>query len=134
MYELRHCLAIIILVLGSTMPIAAGPLEDGEAAYHNGDYNAALRLWRPLADHGNAAAQFNLGVMYNNGRGVPRDYARAYMWFSLAAASGDQTAQEYRDMLEKSMSQAQIAEAQKLTRDWRPSGARADPAARAGAR
>ena len=115
-----------------TAPVAitpTGPLAEGEAAYRRGDYATALRLWRPLADRGDADAQFNLGIAYNNGDGVPKDYARAYMWFSLAAAAGDPTAAEYRDTVERSMSPAQIAEAQKLARAWRPRNAtaRAEP-------
>ena len=123
MHPFKHGIAAIIFLLSIAVPAAAGPIEDGEAAYQSGNYSTALRLWRPLAERGDAGAQFNLGVMYNNGRGVPKDYARAYMWFSLAAAGGDQTAGDYRDTVEKSMSQAQIAEAQKLAREWKPSGA-----------
>jgi TPR repeat protein len=121
MHPFKYSSAVIIFLLSIAVPAAAGPIEDGEAAYQSGNYSVALRLWRPLAERGEAAAQFNLGVMYNNGSGVPKDYASAYMWFSLAAARGDQTAAEYRDAVEKSMSPAQIAEAQRLTREWRPS-------------
>jgi TPR repeat protein len=45
-------------------PVAAGPFEDAGAAYDKGDYATALRLWRPMAEQGNAAAQFNLGQVY----------------------------------------------------------------------
>ncbi len=46
----------------------------------------ALREWRPLAEQGNANAQFRLGFMYEKGLGVPQDYAQAHMWFDLAAS------------------------------------------------
>ncbi len=65
---------------------AAGPLEDGLAAYDRGDFATAMRLWRPLAEQGNVTAQYNLGVMYAKGRGVPQDYVQAYLWFNLAAS------------------------------------------------
>ena len=62
--------------LGLTAPAWAG-LDEGVAAYKRGDYATALREWRPLAKQGNAKAQFVLGVMYDKGRGVPQDYAKA---------------------------------------------------------
>ncbi len=66
----------------------AGPYEDGKAAYNRGDYATAFKLWLPLAEQGDATAQYNIGVMYSKGRGVPRDYVYvfAYRWFNLAAA------------------------------------------------
>lgn len=66
----------------------AGPFEDGAAGYDRGDYATALRLWRPLAAKGIAEAQHNLGVMYTNGEGVPRDDAEALKWWRLAAKQG----------------------------------------------
>jgi hypothetical protein len=72
---------------------AAGPLEDGLAAYDRGDFATAMRLWRPLAEQGNVTAQYNLGVMYAKGRGVPQDDAEAVKWYRLAAEQGNVTAQ-----------------------------------------
>ena len=120
----RHAAAAIILVLSFIVPVAAGPLEDGEAAYESGDYVTALRLFRPLANQGDARAQFSLGVIYNNGRGVAQDYVRAYMWLSLAAARGDQTAAEYLDIVARDLTLAQIAKARKLAREWKPTQTR----------
>jgi TPR repeat protein len=62
-------------------PAAAGPLEDGQAAYNSGDYATALKLWHPLADQGVAAAQYNLGNIYGGGLGVPQNYAQTAKWF-----------------------------------------------------
>jgi hypothetical protein len=59
----------------------------------NGDYATALRLLRPLAERGNRQAQYNLAVMYANGRGVPRDEAEANRWYRKAAEQGDASAQ-----------------------------------------
>ena len=56
--------AMAIMFLGAA---AAGPLEDGSSAYQRGDYATALRLWRPLAEHGDPRVQYNLGLMYGMG-------------------------------------------------------------------
>ncbi len=78
--------------LGLTAPAWAG-LKEGAAAQKRGDYATALRELRPLAEQGNAKAQYNLGVMYDKGRGVPQDYAKAVGWWRKAAEQGDAKAQ-----------------------------------------
>jgi hypothetical protein len=70
-----------------------GEQEDGITAYLHGDYAAALRLFQPLAEHGDASAQSNLGVMYEQGRGVAQNYREAMRWFRLAAIQGSASAQ-----------------------------------------
>ena len=70
--------------LGLTVPAWAG-FEEGEAAYNRGDYATAIREFRPLAEQGDAYAQFNVGLMYSEGEGVPQDYAKAAKWYSKAA-------------------------------------------------
>jgi uncharacterized protein len=67
------------------VPVVAGPLEDASAAYDRGDYTTAVRLFRPLADQRNAAAQINLGKMYHYGLGVTGDRAAAVSWYQKAA-------------------------------------------------
>jgi TPR repeat protein len=114
---LKHVAAAIILVLGFAAPAAAGPLEDADAALKRRDYATAVRLNRPLAEQGNANAQYNLGTFYDNGLGVPQDKVRAYMWFSLSAAQGREGAAALRDLIARRMTPAQIAEAQKLARE-----------------
>lgn len=91
--KLTRTLAAIMLVSSLNAPVAAGPFEDAVAAYERDDYTTALRLLRPLAEKGVAAAQFILGVMYDNGHGVPRDYAEALKWYRLAANQGHARAQ-----------------------------------------
>ncbi len=61
--------AVLLVVLAT--PAWAGIYDEGAAAYERGDYETALREFRPLAEQGNALAQHNLGVMYDNGQGVP---------------------------------------------------------------
>ncbi len=84
------------------------------------DYQEAVRLYRLAAEQGHAMAQFNLGRMYAKGRGVPKDYVQAHLWLSLAAAQGDKKAPKRRDRLAKKMTPAQLAEAQRLAREWKP--------------
>ena len=81
---------VLLLALGLSEPVLAGPLEDADAAYRKQDYTTALRL---AADQGDAGAQFNLGLMYDLGRGVPQDYAQAVKWYRLAADQGYARAQ-----------------------------------------
>jgi len=70
-------------------PLMPSPFEDGIAAYERGDYLTALHLWKPLAEQGNASAQFNLGLMHADGRGVPQNDAEAVKWYQKAADQGD---------------------------------------------
>ena len=146
--------------LGLTAPAWAG-FDEGTAAFDRGDYATALREWRPLAKQGVADAQYNLGVMYGEGLGVPQDYAKAVGWWRKAAEQGHATAQynlgvayhngegvpqnyaqahmwynlaasrfspgedrdkvvKNRDHVAKRMTPAQISEAQKLAREWKP--------------
>jgi TPR repeat protein len=78
-------------------------------------------IWfQRAAEQGHPVAKLYLGVMYAEGRGVPQDYVRAHMWFSLAVAQGEQRAITTLKMVERRMTPAQINEAQKLARDWKP--------------
>lgn len=92
-FVLKHAIAAIILVLSFAAPLAAGPLEDADAAYARGDYAAALQFYRPLAEDGNYPAQFVLGTMYATGRGVPQNYVEAANWYRKAAEQGFSFAQ-----------------------------------------
>jgi len=151
---------LIALVL-SIICLAAPPSADypaGVDAYNSGNYATALREWRPLAEQGDPGAQFRLGSLYENGDGVPRDFAKArlwyekaaaqgeakaqfylgiqsaygeggpldlvqaHMWYSLAAGNGNAHAPGYRDDLGRQMTPAQIDEAHKRAREWKPKG------------
>jgi len=85
------------------------------------DAVAAVSWYRKAGDQGLAEAQANLGTMYATGDGVPKDFVMAYMWCNLAAAQGDGIAKTNRDALGGDMTPAQIAKAQKLSREWKPS-------------
>jgi TPR repeat protein len=110
---------LALAVMALTAPAIAGPHEDGLAAYRRGDYATTLRLWRPLAEQGQAWAQFNLGLMHRDGEGVPQDYAAAHMWLTLAAAQGFENAKSDRDIIARRMTHGQIEEATLLVREWR---------------
>ena len=80
-----------LLVLPA-VPCRAG-FDEGSLAYSTKDYATALREWLPLAKKGHSAAQFNLGLMYSNGRGVPKDEGEAVAWFRKAANQDNAEAQ-----------------------------------------
>jgi uncharacterized protein len=82
------------------------------------DYAAAARWYRKAADQGEADAQASLGFQYVHGLGVSQDYVTAHMWFSLASAKGNRDAVKDRDRIAALMTPEQIAEAQKLAREW----------------
>ncbi len=84
------------------------------------DHAEAMKWFRKAANQGAAVAQDNLGIMYGAGEGVPRDHVRAHMWSSLSAAQGNKDAAKSRDVFAKLMTPAQIAEARRLAREWKP--------------
>ncbi len=89
------------------------------------DYAEAVRWYRKAAEQGYARAQVVLGTMYESGRDVPHDHVQAHTWFNLAASSfppgnDRDEAVEHRDIVAATMTPAQISEAQKLAREWKP--------------
>ena len=103
--------------LGKMYYIGQGVLRD----------NAKADAWyRKAADQGFDYAQFDLGVAYEDGGlGVPQDYALAHMWFNLASSPATNTdlrqmAVENRDKVAAKMKPEQIAEAQRMAREWKP--------------
>jgi len=98
--------------------------EVGVEAWGRGDYDTAVREFRPLAEQGHAEAQMNLGIMYSQGQGVPKIDVQAYGWYILAGGQGNDLAEEFKDHLEKSMTLDQLAEAQRLAREWKATPAR----------
>jgi TPR repeat protein len=108
-----------------TFAAFAGPWEDGMAAYNRGDYVPAIRLFRPLAEKGNAKAQNVLGVMFRKGEGVPKNPARAHMWFSFAAARGDAKAKAELREVSRTMTREEISEAEAMAKACEASNYRA---------
>ena len=89
-----------------------------------------VRWYRLAAEQGYAYAQHNLGFGYSHGRGVPENDVLAYMWYNLAAAlfasdEDAQRSQQGKDFVEQRMTREQVAEAQRMSREWleaHPSG------------
>tara|TARA_B100000700_G_scaffold210911_1_gene231797 strand:+ start:1051 stop:1401 length:351 start_codon:yes stop_codon:yes gene_type:complete len=86
------CLTIAVF-LGSAGVSDSADYQKGLAAYKSGDFATTLREWTPLAEQGDARAQFNIGTMYFRGRGVPKDNKTAVKWFRLSAEEGYANAQ-----------------------------------------
>ena len=83
----------LAVLLGSLVTGCGADFDKGLAAAQSGDFATALREWRPLAEQGDARAQFNLGEMYRKGEGVPQNDKTAVKWFTLAAEQGHAGAQ-----------------------------------------
>ena len=84
------------------------------------DYKMAVYYLRLVANQGHDLAQRRLGELYQRGEGVQQDFIKAYMWYSLGSAHGAEAGTRLRDALAKQMEPDQIAEAQKLAREWKP--------------
>jgi uncharacterized protein len=78
-------LVILTALLGSAGAVWAGDFDKGLKAYQSGDFATAMKEWTPLAEQGDASAQFNLGVMYSKGKGVTQDDAEAFAWMERSA-------------------------------------------------
>ncbi|MCP4385353.1 MAG: sel1 repeat family protein [Hyphomicrobiales bacterium] len=95
-----------------------------DVAFVSKDYALPLMVWQPLAELGNAEAQFNLGLLYSQGLGVPKDIVLAHMLFDLSSAELGASAAKSRDDLAANMTPDQLAEAQRLARAWKPAAER----------
>jgi TPR repeat protein len=84
----------------------------------------AVQWYACAAEQGNPSAQYQLGLMYDKGHGVPRSSVIAYKWLNLAAAHARPSEREYylrvRDAVASKLNTAQIAEAQWLAYNWAP--------------
>jgi len=153
-------LSLFPTLLTFTALIAAVPaladFQTGLDAFQKGDYVGAAKEWRPLAEEGDPIAQFNLGLLYLDGHGVPqspmeaanwfrraaeqdytqaqhnlgamygsgqgvkRDYVQAYKWLNICASKGDKGCVSQRDLVSKKLNASKLAEAQRLSSDWKP--------------
>ena len=92
---------LVVVILGLPLVVLPGgkwlapdiDFKQGLTAFEQGDYAAAARIWGPVAERGNARAQYYLGAMYAYGKGVPRNYQKALAWYGLAAEQGDVASQ-----------------------------------------
>ena len=90
----RVALAVLVLTFAAA-PSAAHNFYKGMEAYQEADYGTALREWGPLAVRGDQITQYNLGVLYDGGLGVPAYKLRARLWYRKAAEQGFAQAQNY---------------------------------------
>jgi len=82
------------------------------------DYQEALRWCGLAAEQGHGRAMFIIGRLYHTAHGVPHDLVRAHMWYNLATANGYDDGKKWRDRIADDMSPSQVAEAQKMAREW----------------
>ena len=110
---MKTCLIALFLCAASLLPqaMAATPADVARKSFQE---------TKIKAEKGDAAAQFNLGVSYANGQGVPKDEAEAYKWYLLAGAQGDILARLKIPFIEGNITPAQRAEGQRLAREWKP--------------
>lgn len=121
----------------STDPMANSDIYScATDAMSNNNYSVAMKWLLKGASRGDDMAQFQLGMIYEDGKGVSQDFVQAYKWFDIAAAThgacidqkspgrsqeDNQMEINYRNSVAKKMTQEQIKEAQGLARDWKPS-------------
>lgn len=98
--------ALILTFFLLPYPVSADQLADGVVAYDHKDYSAALKLLQPLADHGNAEAQYRIGELYLHGWGVKNDYMEAMKWKRKAGLNGLRATAQHGD----AEAQANLAE------------------------
>ncbi len=93
----KRTFAVLGILLGAVAvtTVQADSYTDAFAAAERGNYDQALNLFIPLAEQGNAQAQFNLALMYHGGLGVKRSEQQAVVWYQRAATNGSKEAQEF---------------------------------------
>ena len=95
---LQFPIALVFLLVCLVAP-AWADFQAGMDARNRGDFAKAMREWQPLAEQGNARAQFYLGLLYENGDGVPEDYKKVREWYEKSAAQGEANAQFYLGLM-----------------------------------
>ena len=91
----------------------------GNGVPHNDE--EAAELYKKAAEQGDSGSQYRLGMMYENGEGVAQDYVASYIWYHLASQGHEfESARKHRNRVAEKMTPAQIAEAQRRAREWKP--------------
>ena len=90
---MKRFVALCLMAVALATAPAFGGVEEGAVAYGKGDYKTAVAEFQPLAEQGDAKAQYFLGWMYTSGKGVPQDYKRAVKWWKLSAEQGNRDSQ-----------------------------------------
>lgn len=89
---IRFPITLVLSIFCLALP-AWADFQAGMTAHDREDYATALREWQPLAEQGDALAQYHVGMLYHKGRGVPQDDVQARKWYTKAAAQGQAKAQ-----------------------------------------
>jgi uncharacterized protein len=102
-----------------------GQFSLGSLYYGRKDYASAASWYRRASEQGNALAQIRLARLYADGLGVARDDVQAFKWFAIAAERGADpyartNAGQGRDATARKLTAAQVAQAERLARDWKP--------------
>ena len=90
---LKSLTILLAFLMPLSAPVVAQDFQKGLAAYDTGDFATAFKEWKPFAEAGNVNAQYMLGLMYNNGKGVSQNYKEAAKWYRLAGEQGVADAQ-----------------------------------------
>jgi TPR repeat protein len=91
---MKRFFTAVAFLTALSLPVMAQDFQKGVEAYNTGDFATAFKEFSSLAaEQGSVSAQFNLGIIYDIGRGVPQDYKEAVKWYRLAAEQGNETAQ-----------------------------------------
>lgn len=120
---MRRSLAAFAITLSLAAPVLAGDFEDGLEAFDKGSYVQAHMSWIPAAVHGNAMAQFNLGIMCVEGRGMAPNPTQGLAWISLAAdnmpdGENRDKAIKLRDKLSTTLTAEEVKQANDLKLQW----------------
>lgn len=94
MKKILSLLLTLALLCPCFAAMAANLYENGMQMYDDGQYEAAMVLWKQAALDGDVAAMNAIGILYYSGSGVEQDYAKAREWFEKAAALGHEDALE----------------------------------------
>ena len=78
----------------------------------------AFKWLLKAAEQGEVLAQLGLGVLYENGKGIPQDKVMAYKWYNIASENGLEDGKLHMDMIEKQITKTQIEETRRLARKW----------------
>jgi len=118
MKKMKRLIPVLLMLVLVSAPVYAGDFQDGENAYRKGDYRTAFEKFEPLAEQGNAQAQWLLAGLYARGMGVARDYVQALKWSAIAGANGVEEGSIGRDLLRKKMTPDQINKAFREAGEW----------------
>ena len=113
----RHLLTTILLSCLLLSANIAANFDRGIAAYETGDYKTVFREFKSLAEKGNTAAKYDLGMMQFVGDGLIQDNVYAHMWFNTASSNRNGTARKNRDIVAKKLTPKRMADAPKLARE-----------------